>query len=186
MKSNYKFTISKALKHLWLVTKHKWLVLVHCFKCGLIWRGLVHDLSKLSPSEFIESVKYFHGGRSPIGLCRRDTGLSNAWLHHKGRNKHHIEYWYDVECEIQPLVPYKYAVECICDKLAATKTYNGKNYTPDKALLHWERHGCFAVANEKTKRFIERVFTDLKENGEGYILNKKYMKKTYREICLSE
>ena len=81
-------------------------------------------------------------------------------------------------------MPYKYAVECVCDKLAATKTYSGKNYTPDKALAHWTRYGNKAEANEKTKAFIERCFIDLKNYGEKYILNKKYMKETYKKICL--
>ena len=67
--------------------------------------------------------------------------MSRAWLHHKGRNKHHIEYWLDPDCKVTPMMPYKYAVECVCDKLAATKTYNGKNYQPQMALQHWEKYG---------------------------------------------
>ena len=170
-------------KHFFLVLRHKNKVLIHCAKCGILWRGLVHDLSKFSPQEFFESVKYFQGNRSPIGVCRRETGKSLAWLHHKGRNKHHIEYWLDPDCELTPMMPYKYAVECVCDKLAATKTYNGKNYTPDKALWHWEKYGNRVNGNPMTMAFIERVFTDLRDKGEKAVLNKKYMKATYNEIC---
>ena len=174
----------KAIKHLFLVIRHKNKVLIHCAKCGILWRGLVHDLSKFSPTEFFESVAYYQGNRSPIGVCRRAKGVSYAWLHHKGRNKHHIEYWLDPDCEVTPLMPYKYAVECICDKLAATKTYNGKNYTDDKALWHWEKYGNKVNGNPKTMAFVDRVFRDLAEHGEKYILNKKYMKETYKRICL--
>ena len=177
--------IPNFFKHLFLVLRHKHKVFIHCVKCGIIWRGIVHDLSKFSPTEFFESVKYYQGNRSPIGVCRRETGRSLAWLHHKGRNKHHIEYWLDPDCEVTPLMPYKYAVECVCDKLAATKIYNGKNYTTDKPLWHWNKYGNKVNGNPKTMRFIEKVFTDIKEHGEKYVLNKKYMKKTYREICLS-
>ena len=109
--------------HLSLVLRHKNRVFINCLRCGIPWRGLVHDLSKFSPTEFFESVKYYQGDRSPIGACRRATGKSEAWLHHKGRNKHHIEYWLDPECSVTPLMPYRYAVECACDKLAATYVY---------------------------------------------------------------
>jgi len=171
-------------RHIGLVIRHKHKVFVHCAKCGILWRGIVHDLSKFSPTELFESAKYYRGYRSPIGVCRREKGMSLAWLHHKGRNKHHIEYWQDVDCQVHPLMPYKYAVECVCDKLAATKTYAGKDYSPDKALAHWTRYGNRAEANEKTKAFIERCFVDLEKYGEKHILNKKYMKETYKEVCL--
>ena len=178
--------ISNFFKHLCLVIRHKNKVLVHAAKCGILWRGLVHDLSKFSPTEFFESVKYYQGNRSPIGACRRATGKSHAWLHHKGRNKHHIEYWTDFELPENPPMPYKYAVECVCDKLAATKTYNGKAYTPDKALLHWTKYGNKIDGNPKTMLFIETAFTDLKDHGEKYILNKKYMKSLYQRVMNSQ
>ena len=153
-------------KHIFLVFRHKNKVFVHCVKCGIIWRGIVHDLSKFSPTELFESVKYYRGNRSPIGVCRRETGISRAWLHHKGRNKHHIEYWTDFDLPENPVMPYKSAVEC--------------------ALAHWLRYGNKVPGNPKTMRFIETVFTDLAENGEKYILNKKYMKSTYKRICVDE
>ena len=170
-------------KHTALIFRHKWKVFIHCARCGIIWRGIVHDLSKFSPEEFFESAKYYQGNRSPIGVCRRETGVSRAWLHHKGRNKHHIEYWTDFDMEVNPVMPYKYAVECICDKLAATKTYNGKAYTTEKAIEHWHRYGNKINGNPKTMLFIETVFTDLNIYGEKHVLNKRYLKDTYNRIC---
>jgi hypothetical protein len=178
--------IGKAFKHFSLVMRHKWAVFIHCCKCGIPFRGLVHDLSKFTPTEFFESVKYYHGARSPLAVCREEKGMSMAWLHHKGRNKHHLEYWVDEDCKVPPLVPYKYAVECVCDKLAATKTYRGKDYQPDMALAHFRRYGNKVHTNERTLAFIDKVFSDLCELGEKAILNKKYMKATYAEICLSK
>lgn len=176
--------IGNIFKHFFLVLRHKNKVLVHCAKCGILWRGLMHDLSKLSPTEFFESAKYYRGNYSPISACRKEKGYSNAWLHHKSHNKHHLEYWVDEECDVPPLVPYPYAVECVCDKLAATKTYRGKNYDPALALWHWDHYGNRVNANPRTLLFIEKALTDLRDHGEKYILNKKYMKKTYKEICL--
>ena len=175
--------LKKFFGHLSVVFKHKWRVLINCAKCGIIFRGLLHDLSKFSAEEFFESVKYFQGNRSPIGACRRERGVSYAWLHHKGRNKHHIEYWLDPECSVQPMMPYKYAVECVCDKLAATRVYAGKNYSSDLPLLHWEKYGSKVLGNEKTMKFIEEIFVDVKNNGEKYVLNKKYMKSKSAEVC---
>ena len=177
--------VGNILRHLSLVIRHKNKVMIHCFKCGLVWRGLAHDMSKFTPTEFFESAKYYQGSYSPIVACRRDKGMSQAWLHHKGRNRHHIEYWLDPECKEPPMMPYKFAVECICDKLAATKTYRGRDYKPEDALAHWERSGKKVEGNPRTMRFVEVVFRDLAEHGEGYILNKKYMKETYKRICLN-
>lgn len=175
--------ISNCFKHFFLVARHKNKVFLHCVKCGIPWRGLMHDLSKFTPTEFFESARFYQGNRSPIGACRRATGMSAAWLHHKGRNKHHLEYWLDEDCEVPPMMPYKYAVECICDKLAATKTYLGKDYDVTKGLWHWERYGNKVKGNPKTMQFIDRAFRDIAEQGEEYVMNKKYMKRTYKEIC---
>ena len=175
--------LSNAFKHFFLVLRHKNKVFLHCRKCGIAWRGVVHDLSKFTPEEFFESVRYYQGNRSPIGVCRRETGMSVAWLHHKGRNKHHIEYWLDPDCAVTPMMPYKYAVECVCDKLAATKIYNGKNYDDKKGLEHWERYGNKVNGNPKTMEFIGKAFLDIAEHGEAFVMNKEYMKKSYTEIC---
>ena len=178
--------IKNFFGHLWVITKHKWRVFLNCFRCGIPTQGIVHDLSKFSPTEFFESVKYYQGNRSPIGACRRATGKSLAWLHHKGRNKHHIEYWIDTDLEHQPLMPYKYAVECICDKLAATRTYLGKSYTSDKPLWHFRTYGNKVPANPKTIEFIDAVFCDVEKHGDRYVLKKSYLKEKYREICLDK
>lgn len=177
--------ISNVLKHFFIIIRHKHRVFINCARCGLLWRGIVHDLSKFSPTEFFESAKFYQGNRSPIGVCRRAQGVSYAWLHHKGRNKHHIEYWLDGDCEVTPLMPYKYAVECVCDKLAATRTYLGKNYEASKPLEHWYRYGNKVDGNPLTMKFIETVFIDVKEHGERYVLSKHYMKTTFEEVIKS-
>ena len=174
--------MKKFFGHLFLVIRHRHAVFKHCLRCGIAWRGLVHDLSKFSPEEFLESIKYYTGRRSPIGVCREATGMSYAWLHHKGRNKHHIEYWMDPDCREHPLMPYKYAVECVCDKIAATKVYAKKAYNKEMPLAHWKKYGCLAPANPKTLAFFEKVFSDLAVKNEKEILNKKYLKSSYEEI----
>ena len=110
--------IEKFFKHLHTVNKHRFYVFKLSIKAGIPIRGLLHDLSKYSPTEFFEGVKYYNGKRSPITICRQENGYSEAWLHHKGRNKHHFEYWIDLQAENKtPVIPYKYAAEMICDTL---------------------------------------------------------------------
>ena len=120
--------LKKAFKHFLTITKHKIYVFKLSIKAGIPIRGFFHDFSKYSFTEFWESAKYYTDGKkSPITNCKQQQGYSKAWLHHKGRNKHHHEYWYDYETKDEvPVIPYKYTVEMICDQLAAGMTYNGK------------------------------------------------------------
>ena len=167
-----------------MVIRHKHEVFKLCCKCGLVYRGIVHDFSKFSPVEFFEGVKYYKKIGSPISKCREQNGYSLSWLHHKGRNKHHVEYWYDTENKEQMNIPYKYAVECICDKIAASKCYNRKNYTNSKPLEHWLKFGCLFPINNKMSTFFTTVFKDLEEKGEKEVINKKYLRKIYNNIVL--
>ena len=91
-----KIKLVNIVKHFCTITRHRLLVCKHCFKIGLYWQGLTHDLSKYSPEEFWTGVRYYQGDRSPNAAEREAIGFSKAWLHHKGRNKHHFEYWIDV------------------------------------------------------------------------------------------
>ena len=130
--------LSNIFGHLKTITKHKWIVFKLSIKAGIPIRGLLHDLSKYSLTEFIESAKYYQGGkRSPIAKAREIQNYSKAWLHHKGRNKHHLEYWYDFEMENPPIIPLKYAIEMVCDKLAASIVYEGKNWKKESELKYW-------------------------------------------------
>ena len=79
-------------EHLRTVGRHRRLVRHYCLRLGLVWQGLTHDLSKYSPTEFWRGVKYYQGWRSPNDQERLENGVSLAWLHHKGRNRHHFEY----------------------------------------------------------------------------------------------
>ena len=118
--------------HLITVTRHRNRVMKHCFKVGLYSQGLRHDLSKFSPSEFLAGVKYYQGTRSPNARERELFGFSRAWMHHKGRNKHHFEYWSDVGKSglYEPVeMPINYVAEMFCDRVAASEIYKGKNYT---------------------------------------------------------
>ena len=83
------------IKHFMTITRHRHKVMYHCLRCGILWQGMRHDLSKYSPTEFLPGARFYLGDRSPTEGERREYGYSKAWMHHKGRNKHHFEYWTD-------------------------------------------------------------------------------------------
>lgn len=132
--------MSKFIKHLSTIFKHKVYVFKYCKKANITWQGLIHDLSKFHPVEFFEGVKYADGKVSPIVKCKEEIGISYAWLHHKGVNPHHYEYWQDNfdtgGKHIQ--MPYKYALEQICDFLGAGQAYLGKDFSYKLEYQWWE------------------------------------------------
>ena len=179
--------VSNFFKHIKLVSKHKWLVFKFSVKLGIPFRGLMHDLSKFSYDEFWESVKYYDGKVSPITKCKKENGYSKAWLHHQGRNKHHVQYWVDLGTKgVAPVIPYKYMAEMICDKLSASITYNGKNWTNSSEYEYWVKEKKRIIVNPKIENFLEEVFLNLKENGLEKILDKKYLKETYKKNCIDD
>lgn len=179
--------VINAVKHFGTITKHKWIVFCLCCKAGQPWRGFMHDWSKYSPTEFWESAKYYTGKFSPIHACRKMNGYSEAWLHHKGRNKHHHEYWYDYNTEQKtPIMPYPYAVEMICDNLAAGIVYNGKNWTNHTQLDYWVKVEGKKKVNPKINEFAKAVFTEVSEQGIKPVIKKKNLQKLYQEIVGKE
>lgn len=176
--------LKNVIKHFKLITYHKWLVFKLCCKIGEPWRGITHDLSKYSPTEFWESAKYYVGTHSPITESRNRNGYSKAWLHHKGRNKHHIEYWIDdAALETTIVMPYPYAAEMICDKIAAGMAYKGKDFTKEYELQYWERERKKARVNPKIADFITAVLTQVAEQGIDKTLTKKNIKQFYEKYC---
>ncbi|MBD5396405.1 MAG: catalase [Lachnospiraceae bacterium] len=163
--------LKKAWKHFKTITKHKMLVMHGCFKVGLYKQGLLHDLSKYSPSEFLVGMKYYQGNRSPNNAEREDLGYSSAWLHHKGRNKHHYEYWLDYSTAIPggfapAKMPVRYVVEMFMDRIAASKIYNGEKYTQGDPLDYYRKGIENAVIHPETRALLEKLLVMLSEKGE--------------------
>ena len=132
--------MNKFFGHLHTITKHRRLVRKYCFMCGLYKQGLTHDLSKFAPIEFFQGVKYFTGKCSPNDLEREEKGYSAAWLHHKGRNRHHWEYWRDIQKGVGYIpieMPLRYTAEMLCDRIAACRVYHGKNYKQGDAYDYY-------------------------------------------------
>lgn len=178
----------KVLGHLHTINHHKLLVMKSCFKVGLYKQGLLHDLSKYSPTEFLVGCKYYQGTRSPNNAEREATGYSKAWLHHKGRNKHHYEYWIDYSINkeegiIGQRMPKKYVIEMFLDRVAASKTYKGAEYT-DKHPLEYYEEGAAKLGkmlHPDTAALLRFLLTMLAQKGEKETF--QYIKKYVKKYC---
>ena len=175
--------MAHPLKHFSVISRHRRKVIAHCFKAGIGGQGLLHDLSKYSPTEFLPGAKYFQGTRSPNERERELFGYSAAWMHHKGRNRHHFEYWtdYNPKTKItEPVeMPDRYIIEMFCDRVAASKIYGGKRYTNDYALNYYLRGCDTRRIHENTAKKLEFLLRYLAQHGEKetFKLIRKYRKK---------
>ena len=170
-------------KHFLTITRHRHMVMRYCFKSGLYKQGLLHDLSKYSLEEFIPSVKnYANGTSSPNAKERIKKGYSKAWLHHKGRNKHHCEYWFDYNLEAGKYMPVempdRYIAESVCDRIAASKNYNRKTYKPQMALDYFLSEKERLVIHPASAKKMEELLRLYVLHGEKYLF--KYIKKNMR------
>lgn len=163
----------KAWKHFCTITHHKILVMKHCFRVGLYRQGLLHDLSKYGYTEFRVGARYYQGTRSPNNAERETIGYSSAWLHHKGRNKHHYEYWIDYSLNdkeglIGMKMPKKYVVEMVMDRIAASKIYMKEAYTDRSPLEYYESGAAYLgkIIHEDTRALLEQLLHMLADEGE--------------------
>jgi len=182
--------MGKLLKHLKTIRTHRKFVRQMCWKMGLIWQGLVHDLSKYSHEE-LKMCKYWTGVGSPHQACRNAIGYSPSWIHHYHKNKHHWEYWLDDNEEGQMVgikMPYKYVIESFCDMVGASKAYGGKNWKPDSVWNYWVTK-CKGkrIMHPTSEYLIEKLLWNYKEMGEKAFLdwykycNKSYLQKAYAD-----
>lgn len=158
------------IKHFKTITKHRHRVIRHCAKAGILWQGLFHDLSKYSPTEFIPGAKYYQGTRSPNEKERELFGYSKAWLHHKGRNRHHYEYWNDYNPATKQIenveMPFNYIVEMFCDRVAASKIYKSDEYTDADPYIYYQNIKGKHRMGEKTEEILAELLLMLSKDGE--------------------
>ena len=156
-------------KHFLTVCRHKWVVFQECRACGITWQGIKHDMSKFSWTEFGPSAKYFQGNRSPIEAEKEALGYSFAWLHHKGTNPHHWEFWTDFAEKdghiITNKIPYNYVVEMICDWIGAGKVYMKEKWTPNSPMEHYTKMRPGRYFHPDTDELILKFLNCIKDHG---------------------
>ncbi len=158
------------IEHFKTITKHRHQVIRHCFRAGIGFQGLFHDLSKYMPAEFLAGARYYQGSRSPNEGEREEYGYSRAWMHHKGRNRHHFEYWTDYQPEtgmLSPVpMPKRYVIEMFCDRVAASKIYLGAAYRDRSPLDYYNGVKKKRVIHPQTAEQLRYLLTMLAKRGE--------------------
>lgn len=181
--------MKKLIGHTKMILTHKKYVYKYCAQAGIRWRGITHDLSKFSPTEFFESVKYYTGTCSPIDECKKAKGYSKAWFHHRSRNRHHWEYYVDnYEKGMEPvLMPFVYNLELICDYLGAGNAYEKENWTLASQYKWWENKRKTVVMHPVNIRFTEVVLHYMgKANSTSILRVGRYLENTYNAIKKEE
>lgn len=158
-----------AWKHFKTICRHKKAVFKQCRACGITWQGLIHDLSKFSPAEFIPAARYWQGNRSPIEAEKEAIGYSDSWLHHKGRNKHHWEYWCDYDNDTGAVFPYKipyqHVVEMICDWIGAGQTYSAERWTQTEPFNYYNKVRAGRHFHHETEQLILQFLVCIHDEG---------------------
>lgn len=163
--------MSNLWGHFKTITTHKLRVMKYCFKAGLYRQGLLHDLSKYTPIEFLPGIKYYQGNWSPNEMERLEKGYSAAWLHHKGRNRHHLEYWIDYAPELGYKMggmemPVNYVVEMFCDRVAACQIYQKEKYTDASPWDYYAKSLDHYIIHPSTQALLEKLLLMLRDEGE--------------------
>lgn len=162
--------MKKAWQHFKTITKHRHIVICYCRKAGILRQGLKHDLSKYSPTEFLIGAQFYSGKRSPNEGEREAYGYSKAWMHHKGRNKHHFEYWTDYDPSSKEIksvkMPIRYVAEMFCDRIAASKVYLKEKYTNQEPLNYFLKGKNKCLIHPETSACLEKLLRMLAEEGE--------------------
>lgn len=163
------------IKHFKTIQAHRKEVRRLCIKVGIPWQGIFHDLSKFSPTEFIPGAHYYVGTKSPNVVERQKNGYSLAWMHHQGRNKHHFEYWMDYDLKgrgkLPVKMPLRYLKEMFCDRIAASKVYQGENYVSEASLNYFRKGGAKKMMHPTTAKWLEYWLEILAQEGEEAALS---------------
>ena len=118
------------------------LVMKNCFRCGLYWQGLTHDLSKLAPVEFWAGAKYWQGTCSPNNAPDGDHAMAGMRM------------------------PARYVAEMVCDRIAASKNYKGDKYTDAAAWEYYDRSRDHYILHPETRKELETCLLILRDEGE--------------------
>ena len=167
MLPKYQIEMTKYIKYLWYILRHKWFVFVECRRLEITWLGIIHDWSKFRLSEFIPYAKHFYSGNRIEKNERErvqgydksndidDDLFNRAWLLHLKRNKHHWQWWLLSEAnrETKILSMYhKYRKEMLADWTGTGKAITGKNNNRE----WYNRNKDNILLSPRTRYWIER------------------------------
>lgn len=181
----------KFRNHVKTIMTHRKIVCKWCFKMGIPINGILHDLSKYSPTE-ISIYKFYSGNRSPHDNARDAIGYSPSWYAHPHRNRHHWEHWVDDwKKETAVKIPYKYIIEMFCDFVGAGQVYLKDKWTKSSPLQYHLACRKNRIFNPESKFLLELLLFKMDELGpdeflEWYNNEKWILKDAYNLNMLGE
>lgn len=158
-------------KYLRYLLRHRWFVMLACFREGLYWQGLIHDWSKFLPSEFVPYARYFYGPQPDINQpddhwyfydkAKHAEPFNAAWLAHQHRNPHHWQHWVlreDSGATIAIPMPHKYRVEMLCDWQGAGRAIHGRYDATDpysETRQWYKKNAGKMLLHDDTRTWVE-------------------------------
>jgi hypothetical protein len=129
--------MKKYFLYLKALLRHKWFVFLEACKLGIPFLGIVHDISKFLPDEFIPYARFFYGEYEGLKKEVVKEDFDRAWLKHLHRNKHHWQRWLLINDngiviqypektfkQVEPQnIPPRYLSEMIADWRGAGRAY---------------------------------------------------------------
>ena len=136
--------------YFWYIIEHKKNVAVECFKMGLYWHAITHDLSKFMPSEFFAYAEKFFSGDYAYKYQQVEINFGIAWLHHQHRNKHHWDYWVGSDGTAAPM-PRRYVMQMVADWKAMGKRFG------DTAKEFYQKNNSRMKLHSKTRNILDQL-----------------------------
>jgi len=150
------------IAYLKYIIRHKWYVYLASKKVGVsFWRALVHDWTKLLPSEWkpYRDTFYKEDGTKQY---KPTTEFEYAWNAHQKRNKHHWQYWlitFDKGNTEFLEMPEVYVREMVADWIGAGWAITGD---PNNVHGWYESNNHAMKLSIKTRAVVERILGDLR------------------------
>lgn len=177
-------------KYLRYLLRHRWFVMLACFREGLYWQGLIHDWSKFLPGEFVPYARYFYGPKLPSikeshgdhrqmvffsGMYseRVEQDFNAAWLAHQHRNPHHWQHWVlreDSGATFALPMPHKYRVEMLCDWQGAGRAIHGRYDATDpygETREWYKKNAGKMLLHDYTRTWVEAALGIERGGGGG-------------------
>lgn len=168
--------LSHTIRFLIATLRHKWFVYEAGRRLGVgRWQLLVHDLSKLRPSECVPYGRFFYAPK-PAPDAGADPAMRLAWLRHVQRNPHHWQHWVVVNgasivarrtardgdaglVEALPM-PERYVREMLADWLGVSRAYHGLYPESRETWTWWQQNKDQMVLHSASRAMLEAAIAD--------------------------
>ena len=149
-------SIRRHIAYAEYIARHKWFVLVAGLRVGApLWRLIVHDWSKLTPTEWGPYARTFYAADGSKRY-KPDLMFDAAWLHHQHHNPHHWQAWIlrkDNGATKNLPMPEPVAREMVADWMGAGRAITGRW---EVNAWYWKNRETI-ILHADTRRLVEQL-----------------------------